>query len=323
MGKQDFTYAVARIRSLENHMFSEEDINQLLACPTEDEAVELLLSKGWGNGEDAKDGETILKYELDTTWDTVRSLVEDMSLLDVLSYKDLHHNIKAAMKKAASGTDAPETYIHNSFYTDEELMEIVKEQSWSKLPHFLEKPAAEAYDMLLKTGDGQMLDIMMDRICLESIYLAGRKADNEIIKEYAEETVAVANIKIAVRCQRTLKNADFMEKAMAECKSINKNQLIKAALTGEEAIIEYIETTDYKDGAEALKNSMSAFECWCDNRIIELIKPQIRNSFGIGPIFAYIYARENEIKSVRNILMGKRSGLPAADIRERVRDMYV
>lgn len=323
MSKQDYTYAVARIRALENSLLNQDDINQLLACVSEEDAVEMLMSKGWGNGEDAKDGETILVYELDKTWDIVRELVEDMSVLDVLSYKDLHHNIKAAMKRVASNTIAPEVYIHNSFYTDDELLEIVRDKAWHRLPDFMAAPAAEAYDMLLKTGDGQMLDVMMDKICLESIYQAGKRGEHEIIKRYAEETVAVTDIKIAVRAQRTGKSADFMQKAMAECKSISLNALIKAALTSKEAIIEYLESTDYSGGAEALKTSLSAFECWCDNRIIEIIKPQLRNSFTVGPIFAYIYARENEIKSVRNILMGKRSELAVEDIRERVREMYV
>lgn len=323
MSKQDYTYAVARIRALENSLLNQEDINQLLSCPTEDNTVELLMSKGWGDGHEAKDGETILVYELDKTWDTVREMVKDMSVLDVLSYRDLHHNLKAAMKRVVSDTTAPEVYIHNSFYTDEELLEIVRDKAWHRLPDFLAGPVQEAYETLLKTGDGQLLDTMMDKICLESIKRAGERGDHEIIEQYAEVTVAVTNIKIAVRGQRTAKNAEFMKMAMAECDTISVDQLIKAAMTNEEAIIEYLETTDYRGGAEALKSSLSQFECWCDNRIIELIKPQLRNPFSLGPIFAYIYAREIEIRSVRNILMGKRSELPVEDIRERVRDTYV
>ena len=59
MSKQDYTYAVARIRALENNLLNQDDLNQLLSCPDEDEAVEWLLSRGWGDGEEAKDGETI------------------------------------------------------------------------------------------------------------------------------------------------------------------------------------------------------------------------------------------------------------------------
>lgn len=323
MSKKDYTYAVARIRALENSLLNQEDINQLLACPTEEDTVELLMSKGWGNGQQAKDGETILVYELDKTWDTVREMVSDMSVLDVLSYRDLHHNLKAAMKRVASNTTAPEVYIHNSFYTDKELLEIVREKAWHRLPNFLSEPAEEAYETLLRTGDGQLIDTMMDKICLESIKNAGERGEHEIIKKYAEVTVAVTDIKIAVRGQRTAKNAEFLKMAMAECDTISVEQLIKAALTNEEAIIEYLETTDYSGGAKALKISLSQFECWCDNRIMELVKPQLRNPFSIGPIFAYIYAREIEIRSVRNILMGKRSELPVEDIRERVRETYV
>lgn len=323
MAKQDYTYAVARIRALETHLLNQDDINQLLACPDEDEAVEWLLARGWGDGEEAKDGETILSYELDKTWDIVRELVHDMSALDVLSYMDLSHDIKGAIKKVISNTQDSDTYIHNSFYSDEELIEIVRDEAWHRLPKFVADKVKGAYEAAAKTRDGQLLDIMMDRICLETIYSAGEIAEHDIIKQYAEETVAVTNIKIAVRAERTGKSAEFMRMAMAPCKTVNLDLLIKAALTGEEAIIEYMETTDYKDGSEELKKSLSAFECWCDNRIIDLIKPQLRNSFTIGPIFAYIYARENEIKSVRNILMGKRSELPVEDIRERVRQMYV
>ena len=53
------------------------------------------------------------------------------------------------------------------------------------------------------------------------------------------------------------------------------------------------------------------------------MKPQKYNPFSVGPLVAYALARENEIKTVRIILSGKRTGMPEASIRERVREMYV
>ena len=96
-----------------------------------------------------------------------------------------------------------------------------------------------------------------------------------------------------------------------------------AALSGVPAICEYLGETSYRDGAEALKESASAFERWCDNLIIEHIKPQKVNPFTVGPLAAYILARKNEIKCVRMVLSGKQSGLPDEIIRERLREMYV
>lgn len=61
-----------------------------------------------------------------------------------------------------------------------------------------------------------------------------------------------------------------------------------------------------------MRESPSAFERYCDNQLIELIKPQKSNYFGLEPIAAYLLARENEIKTVRLILYGKRSGTTTA-----------
>ena len=110
---------------------------------------------------------------------------------------------------------------------------------------------------------------------------------------------------------------------MAECDSVSVDKLAKAALAGADALRDYLLGTVYAEGAEALAESPSAFERWCDNRIIETISPQKYNAFTIGPVIAYVIARQNEIKTVRIILSGKRSDLPDDSIRERVREMYV
>ena len=149
------------------------------------------------------------------------------------------------------------------------------------------------------------------------------ESEDEIIRDYARSVVAVADIKIAVRAQKTAKSIEFMKQAMAECGSISVDQLAKAALSGPEAIRDYLLGTEYAGGAEALSESMSAFERWCDNRIIQTISPQKYKAFTIGPVVAYVLARQNEIKTVRIVLSGKRSELPEGAIRERVREMYV
>ena len=48
-----------------------------------------------------------------------------------------------------------------------------------------------------------------------------------------------------------------------------------------------------------------------------------RNPFTVGPLFAYVLARQNEISTVRIILSGKLNELDDGMIRERLREMYV
>ena len=110
---------------------------------------------------------------------------------------------------------------------------------------------------------------------------------------------------------------------LTEVVKLDKERLIHAAVSGMDQIMSYLAETKYGDGALALAESASAFERWCDNQIMETIRPQLYNSFSLGPLVAYVLARENEIKTVRIILTGKRSGIPEEFIRERAREMYV
>ena len=87
---------------------------------------------------------------------------------------------------------------------------------------------------------------------------------------------------------------------MAECDSINVDRLSKAALAGMDAIREYLLGTAYAQGAEALADSPSAFERWCDNRIIQTISPQKYNAFTIGPVIAYVIAETERNKDGTN-----------------------
>ena len=318
-----YTYAVARIRALEVSLFSNAVIEQLIACQSYEQCIQFLAERGWGDNDTSADAERMLKREEEKIWQVMNELSIDMKKFDVLSYPKLFHNLKAAIKEVCTEDTGRDIYYEDAAVPGKEMLEIIREKDFGRLPGIMSSVAAEAYDTLLHTRDGQLCDIMIDRAALDAIYKAGMEAEDKIIRDYAESAVAVADIKIAVRSQKTAKTIEFMKRAMAECKSISVDQLSRAALNGPEAIRDYLAGTEYAGGAEALAESPSAFERWCDNRIIQTISPQKYESFTIGPVVAYVLARQNEIKTVRIILSGKRSELPDDSIRERVREMYV
>lgn len=96
--------------------------------------------------------------------------------------------------------------------------------------------------------------MIIDRAALDAIYQAGRKAKDKIIKDYAESIVAVADIRIAVRSQKTGKTVEFMKRAMAECESLNIDQLARAAAGGMDAVTEYLAGTAYAQEDRLLQN---------------------------------------------------------------------
>ena len=58
-----YTYAVARIRALETSLFTSQIIDQLLACETEEQCIQILQEKGWGDKDTAGSAEAILERE--------------------------------------------------------------------------------------------------------------------------------------------------------------------------------------------------------------------------------------------------------------------
>lgn len=324
MSEVKYTYAVARIRAMETTLFSSATIDQLMALKNYDSCLQFLTEKGWGDADTPLEAEAILSKEHEKTWNVVKDLLkDDKAILDVLSFQNLYHNLKAAIKASVTTGGHGKIYFDDCAINGKEMARIVSEHDWSALPGHMRAAAGEAYDTFLHTKDGQLCDAIADRAALEAIYAEGKNASDSIIRDYAESTVAVADIKIAVRSQKTAKTLEFMKRAMAPCGSLSVDYLCTAALSGMDAICEYLEGTAYAGGARALKESPSAFERWCDNQLIETIKPQKYNPFSAGPLVAYLLARENEIKTVRIILTAKLNELPEEQIRERIREMYV
>ena len=324
MSDTKYAYAVARIRALENGLFSSAQIEQLLSVKSYEGALRFLTEHGWGDADTPLSAEAILTREKAKSWETVRDLLKgDDAILAVLSYGDLYHNLKAAIKDAAAPGSHGNVYFDDCEVDGARMAKIVAEKDWQALPAHMREAAKEASETFLHTSDGQLCDIIVDRAALAAIYECGKNASDAIIRDYAETTVAVADIKIAVRSQKTGKHLDFMRRAMAPCDSLNIERLSQAALGGVGAICEYLEGTRYGGGAQALKESPSAFERWCDNQLIETIKPQKYNPFTAGPLVAYILAKENEIKTVRIILTARLNGLEEEQILERIREMYV
>lgn len=321
MGENQYIYAVARIRSKEISLFSKQVIDQLMACKTYQDAIKLLADKGWES--EGKSPEEFLAAEREKTWKLMRELVDDMSVFNVFLYANDFHNLKAAIKQVCVVDDVPNVFMSSATVDPELILKAVKEKNFTLLPENMREAAAEAYEVQLKERNSQMCDVIIDRAALEAVHAAGKATKNEVFSGYAELKCVAADINIAIRGSKAGKTADFFKKALVPCDTLDVKRLRDAALSGIDAIYEYLQNTVYADAVPAIKVSPSSFEKWCDDRMMALIKPQKYNPFTISPLAAYILARENEIKSVRIILSGKLNDLPDEIIRERLREMYV
>lgn len=318
---EEYIYAVARVRSRELQLLNRQDVDQLMACRSYDECLRTLQDKGWGAGESS--AEAILAGEEEKTWAFIHELTEDMTPFNVLLYPTDYNNLKAAIKAVVTGAEPGDAFLPGGAVDTELMLRCVREGDFSELPGSMAQAADEAYHTLLQTEDGQLCDVILDRACLIDLLQCGRESGVDILRDYAELIVAVSDIKIAVRACKTGKSRAFLESALAPCGTLDMGSLAAAACKSIEDLFAYLAVTPYGEAADKLKESYSAFEKYCDDRVMDLIKEQKMNPFTVGPLFAYVLARRNEISTVRIILSGKLNELDDGMIRERLRDMYV
>lgn len=319
-----FTSQVAQIRAKENTLLSDQDINGLMQCQTYEECIQFLLDKGWGPVE-RNTPEELLKEEREKTWTLMRQLCNDkqMKFFDIFLLSKDFHNLKSAIKESYVQKEAVGVYMSGGTYPIEVFRKAAADNDFSPFPLSMMRAAEEARDVLFHTGDSQLCDVIIDRAALQALYKAGKETGNDLLLGYAELKAASADINIAIRACKANKDIEFLQRAFCECDSISVQKLIAATRNGLDSIYEYLETTSYSDAIDAIKESPAAFDRWCDNRMMKLIRPQKYNAFTISPLAAYVLAKENEMKSVRMILSGKLNHLSDTQIRERLRESYV
>lgn len=321
MTENEYIYAVARIRSKELSLLDSKCMEQLLSCKDYENCIRILADQGWNC--EGKSAEEILLSEREKTWMLMKELVQDQSIFHVFWYENDFHNLKAAIKQVCTQSEGVNIYKNNGTLPWEKIYEAVKNHDFAFLPEYMQTCGREAYDALLKNADSQLCDVIIDKASLEKVYSVGKSLKSEMFAGYVELKVAAADINIALRSCKMKKSASFLTRALIPCETINCKELVGAVLHGMDAIYEYLGATVYADAIEAIKTSASAFEKWCDDRLIKYIKPQKYHPFTIEPLAAYILARENEIKCVRILLSGKLNRLSEESIRERLREMYV
>ena len=322
MRDADYIYAVACIRAKEKTLLTDADVQTMVGMKSEKEVLSYLTEKGWGDGSVDTDMETVLSNEEEKQMKLLKTLGVDKKIIETLFIQELYHNLKAAIKEVCTGIEDGQAFYEHELYGKNQLMSIIREKEFEKLPEDMQKVAEKALDLMLTTRDGQRLDVMIDRACLDAIEKEASTTKDKFLADYAETKVVIADITIAVRAADTKRPLQMIEDALAPNRKFDVKKLAAAAAVGREAVYEFLERTDYRTAVDALKDSFSAFEKWCDDFIMSTLMNQKTNIQSSGPIVAFFLAKQNEIRTARIIMTAKANGFSDEVISERVRKMY-
>lgn len=301
---KDYTYIIARIRSMETKLLSNQDIEQLIAASDEKEASELVRDKR-AAGEDEM-------------WELLEDAADE-SVLALMRQTIDYHNIKAAVKTVYSKTYLKDLLLDHGSVDKQIIYDSVTSREYGELPRALAETAEAALTVLLRTQDGQLCDLNIDKAWLAAAEQTAERSGDSFIKKYVELMTDTVNLKTALRCAVAGRSDGFIENAVYDGGSLDRAALIKAAAAGKEELVLYISGTDY---ADADMTSVPAFERYCDDRLTSLAESAKYDITTAAPILAYAHAKQTEIAAIRLIVSAKRSRISNDIIRERVRRLY-
>lgn len=311
MSSTEYASAVAAVRAMECSLLTHGDIEQLIGAGSVTELNALLESK------------KVEHTSLDEVWEMLRSYAPESEELKILLYRNDFHNLKAALKAMISGRNAADYFIFPSNLDPELITAALAAKDYEELPEYIGAVAEEAYELLTRTLDGQLSDSFIDAAALKAMQTAAAECGSGFMQKYVELTAVCADIKTAYRCSLMRKPKQFMETALCGTQGLEKDALIRAALEGTEALMSFLESTDYSEAADKLKESPAQFEKWCDDALMELAGTARSNAFGYEPLAAYYIAKEAEIKNIRIIKVCREFGSDRKTVTERMRRLYV
>ena len=318
-----YEFSIGSVRAREKHLFSKAEIEQMISLGDEWALVSFLKDKGFGEGNDIDD---IIESNKNKTWKYIKDIAPDYELFKPFILQNDVHNLKTILKGTMSGRSYDHLLIEPCVYKHDELISIVENRRFDKLPEWLGDAADKAYVLLAETKDARLSDSYIDKAVLDKLNEYGKQSKSVFLREYFRYAVFYANVKTALRGAKMNVGKLYLDNAVAECEGLDREKLIECAVKGSEELIKYLEKInccECKKAIEAYKKSALAFEKFTDDIIMRLARKLCRlSSEGPEPLVGYFIGCEYERKLINMISSGLKTDTPPEKIRERLREIY-
>lgn len=333
MDKMNFAQAVTRIKALETKLLDGTKLNRMIESSTADEAIKVLseteYSQFIGNVKRAEDYEYLLSEELKRVYSLIDEISPEKRLVDLLAIKYDYHNLKTLIKGKALKRDLSDLLVPVGNADIKILKDAVMNENYYDLSSIMREALENTIGDFEKTKDPQRIDIILDKYMYKEMHEIANELGDSYTIEYVKKNIDLTNILTFLRLKKQKKDREFLKTVILRHGSIDVDIYENYYNDSVDNFVNRISHTDYYDilsaGLEEYNKSgkLSTIEMLRDNFIMNYIKNAKYISFGIEPLIAYVYAKENEIKAIRIIMVGKLNNIEPEVIKGRLRDIYV
>lgn len=326
----EYSYCSAKIRALENSIISAEQMRALVECATYSEAMAKLEEYGVSlvtDNEQNADLEATLQRKFADACDVLCEVPAPQNY-NFLRYPYDCNNLKACIKCSIRNISPDSMLSDCGVFSADEAKAAIKGE-FSGYPEHMSAAIVQATEAYAKTKSPQLIDLILDRACYADMLTCAEASGCDYLVDLVRTKIDTVNIITYVRLMRMRMGAsgrDMLARAILEGGKYNSAFFCEMYEAGEGKLCEALAFSDYGKLISCIcenPDGLSNVEKYADNLYIEKAKRAKLIAFGPEVAAAYIIAVEYEVKNLRIILDGKRTGKSAETINERLRYSYV
>ena len=285
---ESYAYAVGKIRVLERNLLPKPYLNKIAENSLEAITSELKIKE---------DFFSFLGNELKTTYDLIEKLLKNSSLSIILRLKYETYNLKLLLKKeidsSISTAFSPLGAIPPSL-----LKDAIQTKAFLQIPSYFREIARKSFALFQANRAGDV-EQFLEKETWEIILKTAQETKNLFLEDFLKMQIDFLNIK------------NFPDIFIPGGRI--KKEIFKQDTTNiEKKVVFFYPKFDFANPEKSM-----------DNLLTNYLKKAKTYSFGVEPLIAYLFAKEEELKNIKLILLGKLNNIDSSVLKENLRETYV
>jgi len=336
----NFAYAIGRVRAIEKRLLDKGKFDRMIESRTPEEALKVATEAGYTESSsfsgNAVDYEIMLKEEERKLYTLLKEISSGSEVFDIFLLKNDYHNIKVILKSEFLEIEIDDSLLNTGLIPVSELKTIILDRDFNKLSQLLKDSSEhmknsieEVIDTFNRTNDPRHIDLILDKAYFNHILNLSEKYGYSYVKDLIKIIIDTTNIKTFVRIKSLNMTFDLLKRSLISGGDIDISVFLENYEKGSETLLQKTKHTRYYNliseciGSYMEKESFARLEKLLDDYIINFVKKSKYKTLGIEPLIGYLVGKENEIKNLRIVMVGKINNISNNIIRERLRETYV
>lgn len=325
VGEEDwrYVYEASRVRVLESTMLSRVLLTDMANAPDFASAAELLSSTEYAVSSASTDAqiEQVLLERRDAIRAQFAELMIDEGLLQLMRAREDFQNMRLAIRRLVTEKPLGLDYSNEGSVPAEEFEEIFQQENYERFPDYLQDAVEAAILGYYENKDIRRIDYEIDRV--EYTWRV-RRAD-ELGSEFCDSLARIQADLYNIRTMLRLKAAQRDERGFfLPCGFVEPDKFHHALSAAYESISALFFATPYYELLEEgiryfrAEGSFLKLEQQCEDYLMGFLRTTREIAAGPQPVIAFAAMKEAEIRAVRMMLIGKKNGLSAKMLLDRL-----